>query len=197
MLVPAGVEEALFKPAATGWIFSAPNPWTFAPRRSYLVDDVQKADLALRVRRGRYLRLLALIPIFALQVPMFLLFPFLLRAPSVGTWLLLALFVVFITVAMNLCDYLAVRPLLTGLPRTAERISLVEMYARQARSMSIKALATVTVIETLACALMFGDWLLSPRHSPHTLVGAACLGTMAILLTAMLLAKLKTQETAA
>lgn len=56
MLVPKGVEEALFKRVVDGWIFSAPNPWTFGRRHSYLVNDAQKADLGMRVRRGRYFR---------------------------------------------------------------------------------------------------------------------------------------------
>ncbi len=42
MLVPKGVEEALFKRVVDGWIFSAPNPWTFGRRHSYLVNDAQK-----------------------------------------------------------------------------------------------------------------------------------------------------------
>src|SRR5262249_10279203 len=120
MLVPKGVEEALFKRVVDGWIFSAPNPWTFGRRRSYLVNDAQKADLGMRVRRGRYFRLLALIPMFGLPLATFLLAPSLLRAPSMTTWVLFALFAVVAGVAMNLCDYLPVRPLLVGLPRTME-----------------------------------------------------------------------------
>jgi len=84
MLIPAGVEEALFKPTPNGWIFSAPNPWTFARRRSYLVDDVQKVELAVRVRHSRYFRVLASIAMSALPLATFLLFPSMLRAPSVG-----------------------------------------------------------------------------------------------------------------
>ena len=60
MLLPKGVEEAQFKRTESGWIFSAPNPWTFGWRRSYRVDDVHKAALALCVRRGRYFRLSAI-----------------------------------------------------------------------------------------------------------------------------------------
>jgi len=94
MLVPKGVEEALFKRVGDGWIFSAPNPWTFGRRHSYLVNDAQKAALGMRVRRGRYRRILALIPMFCLPLAAFLLAPSLLRAPSITTWALFALFVV-------------------------------------------------------------------------------------------------------
>jgi hypothetical protein len=117
-----------------------------------------------------------------------------LRAPSVGTWLLLALFTVVCTIAMNLCDYLPVRPLLVGLPRTVERIGLVEMLGKQAQSMSVKALATLAVIETLGCAFIFGEWLQLPRHNAYMLIGAAGLGVMAMLFLAMLFTKLKAQR---
>jgi hypothetical protein len=196
MLIPAGVEEALFKPTPNGWIFSAPNPWTFARRRSYLVDDVQKVELAVRVRHSRYFRVLASIAMSALPLATFLLFPSMLRAPSVGTWLLLALFTVVCTIAMNLCDYLPVRPLLVGLPRTAERIGLVEMLGRQARSMSVKALVTMALIEALASAFTLGSWLLSPRPNPYVLTGTACFGLLTILFLAMLFTKLKAQRAA-
>src|SRR6516162_5579289 len=91
MLLPKGVEEAQFKRTESGWIFSAPNPWTFGWRRSYRVDDVHKAALALCVRRGRYFRLLVLILMYALPLATFWHFPSLLRAPSPWAWLLLAL----------------------------------------------------------------------------------------------------------
>ena len=197
MLVPTGVEEALFKRVANGWIFAAPNPWTFGRRRSYLVNDARKTDLAVRVRRGRYFRLLALIPMFGLPIAAFLLVPSLLSAPSVVTWLMLALFMLVGSVAINSCDYLPVRPLLVGLPRTTERIGLIEMHGSQARAMSVKALATLALIELLACAVLLGEWLMSVRANPYKLVGAAGLGCVGILFLGMLIAKLRTQRAAA
>jgi hypothetical protein len=197
MLVPKGVEEALFKRVGDGWIFSAPNPWTFGRRHSYLVDDAQKAELAMRVRRGRYFRLLAIIPMFGLPLATFLLAPSLLRAPSITTWVLFALFVAVASVAMNLCDYLPVRPLLVGLPRTTERIGLVEMHGRQAQAMSVKALATIALIELVACLAVAAQWLTSVRGNPFMLVTAAIFGLMGILFLRMLFVRLKTPDRAA
>jgi hypothetical protein len=198
MLVPTGVEEALFKRVADGWIFSAPNPWTFARRRTFLVNDEQKkTDLAVQVRRGRYFRLLALIPMFALPAATFILVPSLLRPPSIVTWLLLALFVLLGTVTMNLCDYLPVRALLVGLPRTTERIGIVEMHVRQAQAMSVKALATIALIEVLACALILAQWLISVRGNALTLVSAAAFGLLGMLFLGMLFARLRMQRTTA
>ena len=196
MLVPAGVEEAFFKPTANGWIFSAPNPWTFARRRSYLVDDAQKADLALGIRRGLYYRMLVLVPVIALPYATLLLFPSLLRAPSVGLWLSLALLGVAVAVAINLSDYFAVRSLLVGQPRTAEHITIVEMLRRQARSMSVKALATLALIETAATGFLFVQWLRLPRSDPYMLVGPVGFGLIAMLFLGMLVAKLRSQRIA-
>jgi hypothetical protein len=197
MLVPKGVEEALFKRVADGWIFSAPNSWTFGRRHSYLVNDAQKAQLAMRVRRGRYFRLLAIIPMFGLPLATFLLAPSLLRAPSITTWVLFALFVVVASVAMNLCDYLPVRPLLVGLPHTTERIGLVEMHGRQAQAMSVKALATIALIELVACLAVVAQWLTSVRGNPFMLVTAAIFGLLGMLFLRMLFVRLRTQRSAA
>jgi hypothetical protein len=197
MLVPTGVEEALFKRVAGGWIFSAPNPWTFARRRGFLVNDAQKADLAVQIQRGRYFRLWALIPMLALPVATILLVPSLLRPPSINTWLLLALFFLVTAVVMNLCDYLPVRTLLVGLPRTTERIGLVEMYVRQAQAMSVKALVTIALIEVLVCVFILTQWLISARGNPFMLVGAAAFGLLGMLYLGMLFVRFRTQRTAA
>jgi len=198
MLLPKGIEEAQFKRTESGWIFSAPNPWTFGWRRSYRVDDVQKAALALCVRRGRYFRLLVLILMYALPLATFWHYPSLLRAPSPWAWLPLALlYCVICMVSINFCDYLPVRRLLIGLPQTAERIGIVEMHSTQARSMSVKALATLTLIEVLGCGVILGYWFLLLRPNAYMLVGAICFGLIATLFLAMLIAKLRTLRAAA
>jgi hypothetical protein len=197
MLVPAGAEEGLFKPTADDWIFSAPNPWTFARRRSYLVTHAQKAELAQRVRRSMYFRLLAFIPLIAVTATTLFLFPSLLRPASVGGWLWLALLTVLATVAINLSDYLTIRPSLAGLPRTTERISFLEMCGRQARSMSVARLATLTAIETFVFIVILAEWVFLPRTNIYMLIGAACFGAIAMLCGAMLFAKLKSQPAAA
>jgi hypothetical protein len=156
-----------------------------------------QAELGMRVRRGRYFRILALIPMFVLPFATFLLAPSLLRAPSMTTWVLFALFVVVASVAMNLCDYLPVRPLLAGLARTTQRIGLVEMHGRQAQAMSVKALATIALIELLACLAVVAQWLTSARGNPFMLVTAAIFGLLGILFLRMLFVRLRTPQSAA
>jgi hypothetical protein len=196
MLVPAGVEEALFKPAAHGWIFSGPNPWLFGRRPTYLVDGAQKAELARLVQRGRYYRVIALVALIVLLFAALLYSPNLIRAPSLSTWLLLAIFTVVNTIVLNLCDWLPLRRLLARLPRSHERISLLEMHSRQAQSMSVKALATLTAIQFLACLFNLGLWLLLPQANAFVLVAAVGVGLVGALFLAMLLAK-RAQHTAA
>lgn len=47
------IVAALFKPAANGWIFRAPNPWLFVRAPHYVVNDEQRARIAevLRIKR--------------------------------------------------------------------------------------------------------------------------------------------------
>jgi hypothetical protein len=197
MLVPKGAEEGLFKPTTNGWIFSAPNPWTFARRRSYLVTSAQKAEIAQRVRRALAFRLLAFIPILAMTGITFFLFPSLLRHVTYLTWLAFALLIVCGTVVINLCDYLMTRRSLAGLPRTTERISQLDMYRRQAQSMSVARLVTLTAIETIAFILVLAAWLMLPRASGLLLLNVVMLGALAILFAVMLVAKLRSQPAVA
>jgi hypothetical protein len=194
MFVPAGVEEAQFRPTANGWIFSAPNPCLFGRRRCYIVDDLQKAELAPLVRRGRYYRVLALIPLLVLLFATLFSFPTLIVAPSLATLLVLALLMLINTVVLNLCDWLPLQPLLPALPRTAERIGFMEMHGRQAQSMSVKALSTIAAIQVLACVFNLGLWVLSPRANAYLLAGVACMGLTAAYFLAMLLAKVRAQR---
>jgi len=71
------------------------------------------------------------------------------------------------------------------------------MHSTQARSMSVKALATLTLIEVLGCGVILGYWFLLPRPNPYMLVSAICFGLIATLFLAMLVAKLRTLRAAA
>jgi len=71
------------------------------------------------------------------------------------------------------------------------------MYGRQARSMSVARLATLTEIETLAFIFVLADWLILPRASGFLLLNAIILGALAILFGVMLVVKLNNQQVAA
>jgi hypothetical protein len=172
MPVPtASTEEALFKPAGAGWIFAAPNPWTFARRRSYLVDDVQKVNLAQRLRSGRKFRpQLGVCTLVLGSVISSWAHPH--QAWPVASHFLLAVFMIVYPMAINLCDYFAVRKALVGLPR----VGLRDMHGKQALSVWVKAFIMMVLVEALTWT-----FLRSPRHSPYLLTAATCFCLLAVL----------------
>jgi hypothetical protein len=119
MIVPKGTEEAFFKPAPGGWVYSAANPWVIGPRKIYLVNDTQKATLAERIRQGRPLRLLALVPLLWAAL---VLGPYL-QEPTTTIWLLIVSVVLALAFWINLAGYLAVRDELINLTPSTEPIS--------------------------------------------------------------------------
>jgi len=70
------------------------------------------------------------------------------------------------------------------------------MHGRQAQAMSVKALATIALIELLACLAVVAQWLTSARGNPFMLVTAAIFGLLGILFLRMLFVKLKTPDRA-
>jgi len=62
--------------------------------------------------------------------------------------------------------------------------------------MSVKALATIALIELLACLAVVAQWLTSVRGNPITLVSAAIFGLLGILFLRMLFVRLRTPQSA-
>jgi hypothetical protein len=189
-LLPAGLEEAQFKRVPEGWLFTTPNPWVFAPRRTYLVTDAQKPAIAAAVRRGRYVRLIVIVPTVLLLVAVFFMYPSLLNASSPVTWLAFGAFIVAFTYIITIGDHLAVRPLLHGLPRSSQKISFGDMMARQSQMMSVRALVIFIAIFVAAAAAGTIEILTSVHASPFSAVGAVAFALFAVLFLAMLVIRL-------
>jgi hypothetical protein len=45
-----GLEDVAFKRIAGGYVFQSNNPWLIGPRRRYVVNDAQKAEIAASIR---------------------------------------------------------------------------------------------------------------------------------------------------
>jgi hypothetical protein len=193
-LLPAGIEEAQFKRAPEGWLFTTANPWVFGPRRTYLLSDAQKPGLAARVRLSRYIRLVLVVPIVLLLAVAFVMVPSLLNFRSVETWLVLSAFVVGLTIIITLGDYLTVRPLLRNVPRSSQKIRLSHMLARQGEVMSVRALVILTLIFVIGVAANVFLALTSVRGNPFAAIGAISLALLAIVFGGMLAAKLRTKQ---
>ena len=124
MLLPKGIEEAYFRPAANGWVFSAVNPWMIGGRRFYLVSDAQKEALGRCIRRGRPLRLVAILPLLWGAL---LLAPYL-HEPTIVTWTLAGLLILGFWFWLNLADYIAIRGELANLRPTTERLGDMDNF---------------------------------------------------------------------
>ena len=188
-LIPAGVEEAQFKRIPEGWVFSTTNPWGFGRRRSYLVNEAQKIELAARVRRSRYIRLLLLIPLVLLVFAALLLVPQL-RSGRLETWLWLGGLVILFTPIFGVSDYLAVRPLLRDLSRTNQKVRLADMWRTQSEAMSVRALAILTLIFVASAASQTAQALASANLGALAALGAAIFVLLGITFGAMLVHKL-------
>src|SRR5260370_39201394 len=152
-LLPAGLEEAQFKRIPEGWLFTTASPWIFARRRTYLVSDAQKPALAARVRRGRYIRLILLIPMMLLLGVALIMVPSWLGSRSLELWALLGGFVVVFTIIVIGTDYLNVRPLLRDLSRSSLKITFGDMFRSQGDVMSHGALWIFTLFFIVAAAM--------------------------------------------
>lgn len=190
-LLPAGFEEAQFKRVPEGWLFTTANPWVFGPRRTYLLSDVQKPVLAARVRRSRYIRLILLVPIVLLLTAAFVMFPSSLNVRSVQAWLVWGAFVVLLTIAIAVSDYLTVRPLLRDVPRSSQKIGLTDMLGRQGEAMSVRALAIFTLIFVIGTAGQTYQALTSVRLGGLAAISVIAFAWLAFVFGGMLVAKLR------
>jgi hypothetical protein len=195
-LLPAGIEEAQFKREPDGWLFTIANPWIFGRRWTYLITDAQKPALAARVRRSRYVRLLIMLATMALLIAVLIMTPSMLREPGIGIALVAAGFVVAVTGMIFVGDYLTIRPLLQGIPRTSRKFSQGDMMRIQYEAMSVRSLSIFAAIFVFATLTNLAGWIASPRASVLALLGIAFSGLFAALFGGMLIAKLRARRAA-
>ena len=193
-LLPAGIEEGQFKRELDGWLFTTANPWVFGRRWTYLITDAQKPALAARVRRARYVRLLVMLVTMALLMTVLMSVPSLLRPPGIGIALVLVGFVVVVTGMIFVGDYLTVRPLLLGMPRTQRKFSQRDMMRTQYEAMSLRSLSIFAAIFVFATFANLAGWMASPHAGVFALPGVAFSGLFAALFGGMLIAKLRARR---
>ena len=197
--------EASFKTLAEGYVFQSPNPWIFARPRYYLVNESQKAEISVRLRRWRLLlvtqvtiSLLIAVSVVALAIlspaTLVSLFKPAFLQLGAGYFTVLAivltsLLIVPLAAVPHIYLIRALRPLLTDAPRTNERISMRDQLSTIAASVSRKHLVVclVAALSMMAGAVlsMLGAFL--DNHLARDLL--YCLPVVAIggLLTAYVL----------
>jgi len=193
-LLPAGIEEGQFKRESDGWLFTTANPWIFGRRWTYLITDARKPALAARVRRARYIRLLVMLVTMALLMTVLMSVPSLLRPPGIGNALVLVGFVVVVTGIIFVGDYLTVRSLLLGIPRTQRKFSQRDMMRTQYEAMSLRSLSIFAAIFVFATLANLAGWMASPHAGVFALPGVAFSGLFAALFGGMLIAKLRARR---
>jgi hypothetical protein len=142
-----GIEEAAFKPVPGGYIFQSRNPWFFGPSHRYRVNEIEEAQIADCIRETLR-RIKRFVFIMMVVIPLALVAGiFWLAAQgmaTVGPVLLyaLALFVPYYA-AIHIYSTRRLRPLIAGLPRTTERITISEGSRSFASTASTKLLTVM------------------------------------------------------
>jgi hypothetical protein len=142
-----GAEESAFKQVAGGYVFQPPSlSWPFARSRGYLVNEAQKAELTDCLRRQRRQIFLLLVAYVLIAVGLTVtvgLSASAVRIPGAEFIVIVtvtALAVVPIVILPHFYLMRSIRPLLTGLPRTDERITVGDQLRSLAVAISGKLL---------------------------------------------------------
>jgi hypothetical protein len=169
-----GMEEAAFKRIDAGWVFQSRNPWLFGRSRYYLVDEAQKTAIAgciretLRKLKPVVIAAMFIIPL--LNVGGVFLLVTLGRATPVNTVaLMLVLFGPYVALT-HVFSIRKLRPLLTDLPRTGERITLREGTVNFVEHMSFKLLLLLLCSAgmcAIGCLMMLADAFFEGHFRPQ------------------------------
>ena len=145
-MVDQGIEEVAFKQVRKdAWLFKAPRPWLVGPAPHYMVNDTQKAAIARRLRLSK------LISISMLVIVLIILGFIAARMPEVPLEVAWYCAVPILIVLVMGGRYLAIRPLIAGLPRSTDRITLSEQMRSAAAHTSLtRAIIFFTLFSALA-----------------------------------------------
>lgn len=184
-----GMEETSFKRVPQGWVFGAPNPWLFGSRRYYLLNEQQKIEAAIQLRRMWRLFSVAIFVVVAVVVPVTL--PGLYQRPLVT----LAAEIVAglaIGLAFNVYLYRTLRPIIAGLEPTTQRITSGEVFSTQAKVFSRRYLMVLGLGSLAMFALSASRPLLtSDGWDFWSVVGALLFGSCTIYWLALYVVKRK------
>jgi hypothetical protein len=145
-MVDQGIEEVAFKQVSKdAWLFKAPRPWLVGPAPHYIVNDTQKAAIAKRLRRSK------LISVSMLVIVLIILGFIAARMPEVPLEVAWYCAVPVLVALVMGGRYLAIRPLIAGLPRSTDRITLSEQMRSGAAHTSLtRAIIFFTLFSALA-----------------------------------------------
>jgi hypothetical protein len=152
-----GAEEAAFKPVAGGYIFQPPSLcWPFARSPGYLVNEAQKTEFLACLRRQRRQVFLLLVVYALIGLGLSVVAGMtgaalrISTAQFIAVLTVTALAVVPIAILPHIHLMRTMRPLLAGLPRTDERITLRD----QLRSLSAAISGRLLVLGGIGGGMM-------------------------------------------
>ena len=197
MPTSAGLEEARFIRDGDAWLFTTANPWIIGPRRTYRVNDEQKAVLVVRVRRAKWMMLGMIVPMLAALVFIFVQAPWLARPETVSAWLILgALTLAFAgLIIATECWYL--RPLLRDLPRSSAKVSRRDMFRKLRDTVSVRTIVIFLAIFLLSFLVQAAGLAISSRRGAFDVINLGMSGLFTAVCIGMLVAKLRARRAAA
>lgn len=161
------IDNIYFKPTENGWLFKEPSVW---PRRTYLLTGAQKMRLTAPVR---WMNLVVLVIVIAgLQVQ-----EFVSDRLHVSSWFGMTMIVVLAWITIWIYVALFIRPNLSGLTPTDERITWFDQFQMQATMLPMPLMIVWLVICLALVAV--GLWISS--IDGLDVKGAASIGFFAIL----------------
>jgi hypothetical protein len=174
-----GRYEILFKEVPGGFLFRAPNPWILGPGEHYLTTEAQRAEILAIGRIKRPFLAAILFAAIIIACPLastFLVYSLSSHADPDGkdiaaiAVLTLASLGSSLLIAARL-QFRRLAPILAGLPRTDEKLTLADIRASQTKVMSMKALLVLatlfagsTIVQALSLAFTLGLKVGGPRH---------------------------------
>lgn len=189
------MEELSFKRVPEGWVFQAPNPRLVGPRRHYLVNDAQKAELAACLRRMWRLLLIAIIAVVLAGVPVSA------ALGLDGRPVAMLVAACFLGLAVGvLVTWSALRPmqrLLAGLAPTDQRITQRDALATQMRLFSRGYLSFYGLLSLALFLLAVSQPHLSSTGWDLTsILGAVLFGASTLYWLAIYIAKRRGEQAA-
>jgi hypothetical protein len=203
-MVDQGIEEGVFKQVSEdAWLFKAPRPWLVGPAPHYVVNDAQKAAIATRLRWSKRISIvmvyifLVILGFIAVRIP---------EIPLEVAWYCAVPVLIVLVFGGR---YLAIRPLIAGLPRSRDRITFSEQTRRVAAHTSLtRSIVIFTLLAALAALQVMRTFTVDAngfhvRPSveasdvvPLTILSAA-FGVLAIGLAVQILGKLRSRRSGA
>jgi hypothetical protein len=182
-----GMQELSFKPVTGGYLYRAPSPWLFGPAPHYIVTEEQKAALAIQHRAMLRQAFWLIVVMGALAAPLAGLF-----LPTQGIPFIAASMLIGLAIGLFLNALLVrnIKPILAGLTPSAERITRLDMFGKQAETFSRRYVLSFAALSFVMLALSAARPIFDPAgRDVIAIVGVAIFALATVYWCALLVAQ--------